>query len=395
MSQPPLAPQPANLRLLIVSESSLDVELIIKRLHKAVAAVTYDVAATSAACQKLLQEQSYDAVLLDISLEEMSMEILKLLQQSKQEIPLNLFNSCLEDKAGVNYLKAKTNQIHRLERIADQTAIALYNAQTYKRLEQQVRERTQELEEEKQLSKIANRTKNEFIATMSHELRTPLTCILGFSRLLLDQVFGRLNQKQQEYLTAISSSGNHLLELINDVLDLSKIEAGQEELTLETLLVEEICLDAVKLVRERAQKKGLQILVYIAPNITTCIADNHRLEQILVNLLSNAVKFTETGLVTLNVEKTADTILFSVIDTGIGISEAQQTILFEAFQQLDSGLNRQYEGTGLGLALCRKLALLHGGEITVKSKLLSGSCFTLHLPIQPQDSSKTAQNSLP
>jgi signal transduction histidine kinase len=295
----------------------------------------------------------------------------------------------------VNYLKAKTNQIHRLERIADQTAIALYNAQTYKRLEQQVRERTQELEEEKQLSKIANRTKSEFIATMSHELRTPLTCILGFSRLLLDQVFGKLNQKQQEYLTAISASGNHLLELINDVLDLSKIEAGQEELTLETLLVEEICLDAVKLVRERAQKKGLQILVYIAPNITTCIADNHRLEQILVNLLSNAVKFTETGLVTLNVEKTADTILFSVIDTGIGISEAQQTILFEAFQQLDSGLNRQYEGTGLGLALCRKLALLHGGEITVKSKLLSGSCFTLHLPIQPQDSSKTAQNSLP
>ena len=169
MSQPPLAPQPANLRLLIVSESSLDVELIIKRLHKA-AAVTYDVAATSAACQKLLQEQSYDAVLLDTYLEEMSMEILKLLQQSKQEIPLNLFNSCLEDKAGMNYLKAETNQIHRLERIADQTAIALYNAQTYKRLEQLVRERTQELEQEKQLSKIANRTKSEFIATMSHEL---------------------------------------------------------------------------------------------------------------------------------------------------------------------------------------------------------------------------------
>ncbi|MBD1931003.1 hypothetical protein H6F79_03985 [Trichocoleus sp. FACHB-69] len=154
-------------------------------------------------------------------------------------------------------------------------------------------------------------------------------------------------------------------------------------------------LDAVKLVREQAQKKGLQILVYIAPNITTCIADNHRLEQILVNLLSNAVKFTEAGSVTLKVEKTADTILFSVIDTGIGLSEAQQTILFEAFQQLDSGLNRQYEGTGLGLALCRKLALLHGGEITVKSKLLSVSCFTLHLPIQPLDSSKTTQNSLP
>lgn len=395
MSQPPLAPQPANLRLLIVSESSLDVELIIKRLNKVAVAFSYDIATTPAACQKLLQEQIYDAVLLDNSLEAMSMQILKLLQQSKQEIPLNLFNSSLENKTDGKCINAETNQIYILERIADQTAIALYNAQTYKRLEQLVRERTQELEQEKQLSKIANRTKSEFIATMSHELRTPLTCILGFSRLLLDQVFGRLNQKQQEYLTAISSSGNHLLELINDVLDLSKIEAGQEELTLETLLVEEICLDAVKLVRERAQKKGLQLLVYIAPNITTCIADNHRLEQILVNLLSNAVKFTEAGSVTLKVEKTVDTILFSVIDTGIGISEAQQTILFEAFQQLDSGLNRQYEGTGLGLALCRKLALLHGGEITVKSKLLSGSCFTLHLPIQPLDSSKTTQNSLP
>lgn len=210
MSQPPLTPQPANLRLLIVSELSLDVELIIKRLNKAAVSFTYDIAATPAACQKLLQEQIYDAVLLDNSLEEMSMQILKLVQQSKQEIPLNLFNIYLENKTDVKCIKAETNQIYLLERIADQTAIALYNAQTYKRLEQLVRERTQELEQEKQLSKIANRTKSEFIATMSHELRTPLTCILGFSRLLLDQVFGRLNQKQQEYLIAISASGNHL-----------------------------------------------------------------------------------------------------------------------------------------------------------------------------------------
>ncbi|MBD1931831.1 MULTISPECIES: hypothetical protein [Cyanophyceae] len=162
MSQPPLTPQPANLRLLIVSELSLDVELIIKRLNKAAVAFTYDIATTPAACQKLLQEQIYDALLLVNSLEEMSMQILKLLQQSKQEIPLNLFNSSLENKTEVKCIKAETNQIHLLERIADQTAIALYNAQTYKRLEQLVRERTQELEQEKQrehpgFARISNR----------------------------------------------------------------------------------------------------------------------------------------------------------------------------------------------------------------------------------------------
>jgi len=272
------------------------------------------------------------------------------------------------------------DEIHLLQRIADQAAIALYNAQSYERLAQLIRERTQQLEQEKLLSKAANRAKSEFIATMSHELRTPMVGILGCSSILLEEIFGPLNAKQKNYIENISTCGNHLLELINDLLDLTKIEAGKEELTLVTILVEEVCQACLSLIQERANREGLQLSLVIAPEIKTCVVDQRRLKQILFNLLSNAVKFTESGAVTLRVEQTEGAIRFSVIDTGIGITEADQATLFQPFQQLDSGLNRKYEGTGLGLALSRKLARLHGGDITLHSELGRGSCFTLHLP---------------
>ncbi len=276
-------------------------------------------------------------------------------------------------------------EIDLLKRIADQAAIALYNAQSYERLEQLVKERTQELEQEKLISEAADRAKSEFLTNMSHELRTPLTGILGFSNLLLEQIFGPLNDKQQQYLTCISSSGEHLLALINDLLDLSKIEAGKEDLILEILQVEEMCQACISLIQEQANTRGLEVLLVVSPAVKTCIADKRRLKQILFNLLSNAVKFTKAGAVTLKVDKSQGKINFSVIDTGIGIAEADQANLFETFRQLDSDLNRKYEGTGLGLALTRKLAHLHGGDITVTSELGRGSCFTLGLPEHPLD----------
>lgn len=273
-------------------------------------------------------------------------------------------------------------EVQLLERMAGQAAIALRNAQSYEHLEQLVRERTQALEEEKLISEAANRAKTEFLANMSHELRTPMTSILGFSRVLLDRAFGSLNEKQHQYLTLILTSGEHLIDLINDLLDLAKIEAGREELFLETLVVREVCQECLALIHERAASRGLNLSLMIAPNITTYITDARRLKQILMNLLSNAVKFTETGSITLSVETSDREIQFSVQDTGIGIAESDQALLFQPFQQIDGSLSRKYGGTGLGLALSRKLAQLCKGDITLKSQLGHGSCFTLHLPLQ-------------
>lgn len=293
------------------------------------------------------------------------------------------FFGCLTLQTITNYRTFTGEEIQLLEQIAAKAAIALYNAQSYERLEQLVKERTQELEQEKLISEAADRAKSEFLTNMSHELRTPLTSILGFSSLLLEQIFGQLNEKQQQYIACVSASGEHLLALINDLLDLSKIEAGKEELNLEVIEVEEMCQACISLIQEQADICGLELVLAISSGVTTCIADKRRLKQILFNLLANAVKFTDAGAVTLKVDATEAKIKFAVIDTGIGIAEADQAALFEPFRQLDSDLDRKYEGTGLGLALTRKLARLHAGDITVTSELGRGSCFTLYLPEQP------------
>ncbi|MFM7574149.1 MAG: sensor histidine kinase, partial [Snowella sp.] len=229
---------------------------------------------------------------------------------------------------------------------------------------------------------MTNQNKSEFLSHINHELRTPLTGILGFSRMLVEEIYGPLNDKQKQYMKGIVSSGEHLMSLINDFLDISKIEANREELFLERIAVEDVCLSALSMLKTRAKEQNLELKLEIGPNVEMCVADQRRLRQILLNLLSNAIKFTEIGSVTLKVEYAQDELIFSVIDTGIGIKPSDQAQLFQPFQQIHSHLSRKHKGTGLGLALSRKLAQLHGGDLTLTSEMGKGSCFTLNLPFQ-------------
>lgn len=228
-------------------------------------------------------------------------------------------------------------------------------------------------------------SKTEYLLQMNHELRTPMTAVIGFAKMLKQEIYGQLNPKQSQYVKAIYDSGVYLLELINDLLDITKLEADKEELFIENILVKEICLSCLSLVQEKANEQKLILNLEIDDGINSCYADARKIKQILVNLLSNAVKFTEKGTITLKVEKTNDYLDFSVIDTGIGIKEIDQKKLFKPFLQLKNNLNRKHKGSGLGLILSAKLAKLHGGDITLISEEKKGSCFTFHLPLNNEN----------
>jgi two-component system, NtrC family, sensor kinase len=258
-------------------------------------------------------------------------------------------------------------------------------------LEQKVEERTRELQQAlTELSRkgrqleVASKHKSEFLANMSHELRTPLNAIIGFSQVLRQRLFGPINEKQEEYLDDILSSGNHLLDLINDVLDLSKVEAGQVELEVATFSLREALERGVMIVREPAANHGVRLSVELAPGVDLVEGDERRLRQVIVNLLSNAVKFTpEGGSIVVASAQVDGEMQVSVTDTGPGIAAADRERIFEEFQQTDVGV-QQREGTGLGLALSKRLVELHGGRIWVESELGHGSRFVFTLPIEEE-----------
>jgi PAS domain S-box-containing protein len=257
-------------------------------------------------------------------------------------------------------------------------------------LEQRVMERTMELS-------FANRAKDEFLANMSHELRTPLNAILGLSESLLEQRRGLLNERQVQSVELIASSGKHLLSLINDILEVSKIEAGKLDLHVDIVSVKELCTSSLNFIKELALKKLISVNYTCEESISTLEADPQRVKQILINLLNNAVKFTpERGRVGLEVSTNAvrDRILFSVTDTGIGIAQEDLKKLFTPFTQLDSSLARQYAGTGLGLSLVRKLAEAHGGSVEVESEVGKGSRFTVVLPLAQHSGKKALEGGI-
>ncbi|HYS06257.1 MAG TPA: ATP-binding protein [Candidatus Dormibacteraeota bacterium] len=255
-------------------------------------------------------------------------------------------------------------------------------------LERKVKERTQELEvvnQKLQESNLelqrANSLKSEFLANMSHELRTPLNAVIGFSELLLDTGSGTLGEDQKDYVADILSSGRHLLELINEILDLSKIEAGKMKLSAEEFEIGPVCEEAMALLRVEAGRKHIEIVLDVEDSALEVRADRNKVKQIMNNLLSNAVKFTHPGgRVTLRTRRVVDRLAVSVIDTGIGIKDEDQERIFQAFTQVDGSYARRYQGTGLGLTLVKKFVEMHGGSVTLESRFGEGSDFTFTIP---------------
>jgi signal transduction histidine kinase len=229
----------------------------------------------------------------------------------------------------------------------------------------------------------ASKTKSEFMMAMSHELRTPLNSIIGFSDILKTKNFGELNEIQGKYIDNIHLSGTNLLMIINDILDLSKVEAGKIDLSIEKISISHVLNELIAIFEDIANQKKIKVITEIDPGLDPIEADRNRIKQVLFNLISNAIKFSNHDrVVTISAKKEGDTVQFSVSDTGIGIKEEDIGRLFKEFEQIDSGASRQYGGTGLGLVISKKLIELHGGKIWVKSKYGEGSTFTFTLPIK-------------
>jgi len=306
-----------------------------------------------------------------------------------------------------------TWEIELLKQLAGQLAIAIQQANLYQQVQAELVERQraeatlQTTNEQLQIANMdlarATRLKDEFLANMSHELRTPLNAILGMAEVLQEEVLGDLNEQQQKAISTIEHSGKHLLDLINDILDLAKIEAGKLELSFSNQSIQTLCNSSLNLIKQMAYQKNIQINTQISPHLDQIELDDRRMRQVLINLLSNAIKFTpEGGAVTLEVWQqstpyppatakisqpqappASSFVYFAVTDTGIGIAPEDMPKLFHTFVQIDSSLNRQYNGTGLGLALVKRITELHGGWVQAESQLGQGSRFTVVLPHRP------------
>ena len=293
-----------------------------------------------------------------------------------------------------------------LSTVAKQVVSSLENAQLVKTirkwgedLEKKVQERTQELEQKSQelastnlsleeavrAAEVANQAKSDFLASMSHELRTPLNAIIGFSQVLADETFSKLDESEREYAKYIYESGNHLLSLINDILDLSKIEAGKMELELAPVRIKDLLEASLVMIKEKAFNHGVKLVTDIANDLEELevMADERKLKQITFNLLSNAIKFTpDGGQITIEGKKEGKQLVVSVSDTGVGIAPEEQEKVFEEFYQTKDGSKTKTPGTGLGLPLTKRFVEMHGGNIWVESELGKGSTFTYTIPIR-------------
>ncbi|MEJ2234489.1 MAG: ATP-binding protein [Syntrophobacterales bacterium] len=258
-----------------------------------------------------------------------------------------------------------------LQTFATQSALAIQNARLFREIEAKGRE-----------LEIASKHKSEFLANMSHELRTPLNAILGYTELILDKIYGDVPETIQEVLERVEKNGRHLLGLINDVLDLSKIEAGQLVLSLDDYSMKEVVHTVFTAVESLAAEKNLELKVSVSPEVTHGMGDQQRISQVFLNLVGNAIKFTEAGEVRIEARASNDTFVVSVSDTGPGLSEADQQRIFEEFHQVDGSSTRKKGGTGLGLSIAKRIVEMHGGRIWVESTVGKGSTFWFTLPVR-------------
>ncbi len=437
---PAKATTPSNVNLLLVTDSTESIKAIADTLDGANIEFTYDIMALARPNEDLSQ-QKYNAVVYDHfstggnDINHCLVEKIQWWCHFYSHIPLILITDRLGDEQAVSLIQSGVNgyvlrhDLSQLPQILEKTlfdffskqTIAIQQQQSIKRLETEkqswseqekikeehilnleqsikrletekqswseqekikeehilnLEQSIKQLKTEKQSWLEQEKIKEEHISHLSHELKSPISSILGFARMLKEQYYGPLNQKQLQYAGGIVSSGEHLLALVKNYLDLVKIDANKQTLDLEKLAVGEICQAAVFIVEEKAKGKGLELILDLGKEIDFCIGDSLRLKQVLINLLTNAIKFTDRGSITLKVNLQQDLLYFAVIDTGTGISAKNINKLFTPFPQITS----HHESTGLGLTLSRKLAQLHGGDITVTSELGKGSCFTLSIP---------------
>jgi predicted ATPase/signal transduction histidine kinase len=344
-------------------------------------------------------KHSLEPIMLTTAIESSEFNADPYLKQNQPKSVLchPILNQC--ELIGILYLENQLttgaftrDRIETLQVLVAQAAISIENARLYSELqtsfsslELKVEQRTLELKAAKELAESADRTKTTFFNNMSHELRTPLNAILGMSEALTEQVYGVLNQQQLRCIEVITTSGTHLLSLIDDILDLAKLEAGKLELYCELTQIRQLCDASIVLIEQQAVKKQIQIEVKIPDHLPDLLVDQRRIHQVLINLLTNAVKFTpEHGRISLDVTHviTEDQawMQITVSDTGIGIAPEHLDLLFQPFVQIDSALSRTAQGTGLGLNLVREFVELHGGRVNVSSEINVGSCFTVDLP---------------